>query len=95
MKIIWSPLAQRDLSLAYDFIRRDNAIAAARAVETILSSVERPARFPESGRPGQVEGTRELVIAGTPFLVPYRVLSDAVNIVAVVHSARRWPQSDD
>lgn len=43
------------------------------------------------GRPGRVPGTRELVIANTPFLVPYRVKGDTVIVLRVFHGARRWP----
>ena len=43
------------------------------------------------GRPGRVEGTRELVVAGTPYIVPYRVKAEIVQIITVLHSAQRWP----
>jgi plasmid stabilization system protein ParE len=43
------------------------------------------------GRSGRVAGTRELVIAGTPYLVAYRVEAKAVVILAVIHGAQRWP----
>ena len=43
------------------------------------------------GRKGRVEGTRELVIAGTPYIVPYRVRDDVVQIITVLHNAQRWP----
>ena len=45
------------------------------------------------GRPGRVPGTRELVIPGTPYIVPYRVQGEAIQILRVYHSARRWPES--
>jgi toxin ParE1/3/4 len=45
------------------------------------------------GRPGRVPGTRELVIAHMPYIVPYRVRGEAIQILRVYHSARRWPDS--
>ena len=46
---------------------------------------------PASGRPGRIDGTRELVITGTPYILPYRVRHDAIEILAVIHTSRQWP----
>ncbi|WP_410052977.1 type II toxin-antitoxin system RelE/ParE family toxin [Bradyrhizobium sp. SZCCHNS1054] len=58
-----------------------------RNVETLL-----PSR-PEMGRPGHVPGTGELVIPRTPYIVPYRLIDETIQILRVFHSARRWPES--
>jgi toxin ParE1/3/4 len=39
-----------------------------------------------------VLGTRELVISGTPFLIAYRIEKKEVRILAVLHTAREWPE---
>lgn len=91
MKIIWSPTARADLDHVYAYISERNPRAAAGVARAILAPVERLRRFPDIGRPGQVPHTRELVIPGTPFLLPYRVMSDRVEIIAVLHGAQRWP----
>ena len=38
------------------------------------------------------QGTRELVVPGLPYIVVYRVGSDAVEILRVYHTAMNWPQ---
>jgi toxin ParE1/3/4 len=43
------------------------------------------------GRPGRIEGTRELVITGTPFIVTYRIRRNDLQILAVMHTSRKWP----
>jgi plasmid stabilization system protein ParE len=43
------------------------------------------------GRPGRVADTRELVIPRTPYVVPYRVKGDVVQIITILHAAQRWP----
>ncbi|MDR2726446.1 MAG: type II toxin-antitoxin system RelE/ParE family toxin, partial [Deltaproteobacteria bacterium] len=48
-------------------------------------------QFPESGRPGRVPGTRELVIAGLPYLLPYRVRNDVVEILRFFHTSQKPP----
>src|SRR5208282_6635878 len=73
------------------FISLGSPQAAARLVETITVSVNRLAEFPWLGRPGRISGTRELVISGTPYIVPYRVRGDVVQLIRVFHAARKWP----
>jgi addiction module RelE/StbE family toxin len=75
----------------YERIAADNPDAAPRVIEQIRIAVERLQEFPMIGRPGRVEGTRELVVAGTPYIVPYRVKAEIVQIITVLHSAQRWP----
>ena len=73
------------------YIARDDFDAAASTVELIKLRVDQLASFPALGRTGRVAGTRELIIAGTPYLVPYRIRNDRVQVLRVIHSARKWP----
>lgn len=92
MKIIWSPRAIRDLESLRAFIARESPGAARRVALQIVETVETALPVtPHIGRPGRVSGTRELVIAGSPFVVPYRVKADRVEILRVYHGARKWP----
>lgn len=49
------------------------------------------AQFPEVGRPGRVPGTRELVLVNYPYILPYRVRNDVVEILRVFHTSQRPP----
>src|SRR6185437_16306940 len=60
-------------------------------IERIRTAVERLSEFPALGRPGRVEGTRGLVVSGTPYIIPYRIKDDVVQIITILHSAQRWP----
>ena len=46
---------------------------------------------PEMGRPGRVEETRERVVSGLPYILPYYIKKKEVRILAVMHTARKWP----
>lgn len=92
MIIIWSPTARTHLRQARAFIAADNPRAAAMTAKRILNAVERLKQFPASGRPGLLPHTRELVVPGTPFFLPYRVKGQSVEILGVIHGARMWPQ---
>ncbi|HYA81180.1 MAG TPA: type II toxin-antitoxin system RelE/ParE family toxin [Methylocystis sp.] len=93
MKLRWTTPALRDLEAIGDYIAQDNPAAAARVVTSILDHAEMLVRHPHIGRPGRVPETRELVVANTPYIAPYRVRGDVVQILAVLHGARRWPES--
>ena len=91
MQVRWLRRALENLNEEAAYIAGDDPQAAARTVERIVTSVDRLVTHPASGRPGRVPGTRELVVRATPYLVPYRVRGDTVEILRVFHGARRWP----
>ena len=92
MTLRWTRLAASHLEAVFDYLVLDNADAAGAAVDRILSAIEVLEHHHEMGRSGRVPRTRELVITGTPFIVAYRVRKDRVEILAVLHGARRWPE---
>jgi toxin ParE1/3/4 len=91
MEIVWRPIALDDLEQARRYVEERNPRAAGRLWGRIRGSVERLAARPGLGRPGRIEGTRELVVPRTPYIVAYTVIGDAVMILSVIHSSRRWP----
>jgi plasmid stabilization system protein ParE len=56
-------------------IREDDPSAALRTVTTIYDSAAALNTFPNRGRKGRVEGTRELPLPPLPFIIVYRVLA--------------------
>lgn len=93
MKLVWLPAARQDRTAAVDYIAADNPSAALKQLDEIERQSERLAAFPLMGREGRVEGTRELVITGTPFILVYRVPPGGgqVQILRLLHGAQRWP----
>ena len=94
MKLVWSRQSLKDLVAVRAFIAQDDPKAAREIVARIVSMVdEKLPPHPHLGRPGRVAGTRELVVPGTPLIVPYRVKADSIEIARVYHTARRWPSA--
>ena len=91
MRVLWLRQARANLEDEADYIAKDDPAAADRMIETVLERAERLAEFPALGRSGRVSGTRELVVAGTPYILPYRVRGETVEILRLIHGARRWP----
>jgi toxin ParE1/3/4 len=94
MNVLWSPQAIEDLISVRAFLEAESPAAAPRVVGRILDAVENLlADNPQMGRPGRVSGTRELIVSQTPYIVPYRVREETIQILRVYHSARRWPEN--
>jgi toxin ParE1/3/4 len=87
MQVIWSEQAVADLAEIRQYIARDKPSAARRVATRIKSSVRLLARHPHAGRVGSLPGTREYVIAGLPYIVPYVVEERTVIVLAVNHGA--------
>ena len=88
MKIVWSPQARKDLPDIYERVAADNPGVARRLHEKILSRILDLSLAPQIGRVGRVPGTRELVIAETPYIVPYRLRGEVLQILRVYHASR-------
>ena len=91
MRVRWLRTALANLGAEAEYIARDNPAAATRVVQAITDAVDQLKQYPAMGRPGRITGTRELVVCGTPYIVPYRVRKNELEILRVFHAARRWP----
>lgn len=93
MKLVWSQFARHDRRAIYAYIATDDPHAAAGVDERIEIAAEQLISFPESGRPGRVDGTRELVVGRIPYIIPYRIVGDVIRILRVLHGAQLWPDA--
>lgn len=91
MQVRWLRKALRNLDDEAAYIAADNQVAARLVVQRIIAAVELLVEQPGLGRPGRVPGTRELVVAKTRYIVPYRVRDDGVEVLRVFHTSRRLP----
>jgi toxin ParE1/3/4 len=92
VKIVWTRRASQHLRAAYDYWANEKSRTAADVMlDRIFSVVELLETFPEAGRPGRIAGTRELVVVPTPFLIVYRTRRGKIEILSLLHGARKWP----
>jgi toxin ParE1/3/4 len=92
VRVEWHPLARTDLSELVTYIATDNPTAAYGVHDEIRRQTGILATHPEVGRLGRIPGTRELVIAGTPYIAAYRITSKVATILRLLHGARQWPR---
>jgi plasmid stabilization system protein ParE len=88
VRVRWLRVALANLDAEAEYIAEDNPAAE----QKIFRAVDLLKKEPAMGRAGRVAGTRELVVAETPYIIPYRVRGDAVEILRVFHAAREWPE---
>jgi toxin ParE1/3/4 len=91
MKVVWSRRALRHLVHLRQHIQKDSEQNAALVASPILKAVELLQSHPEIGRTGRVVGTRELVVPETPYVIPYRVRGQRLELIAVFHGRQKWP----
>jgi toxin ParE1/3/4 len=91
MTVLWTPTGLRDLDALHSYICEDNPTPALVVVETLLKGIVALTRNPQMGRAGRVAGSRELVI--TPYVIAYRSRKSVIEMLGIIHGARRWPDS--
>jgi toxin ParE1/3/4 len=92
VRVSWLPTALANLDAETDYLAQDNPAAAGRVVERIFRAVNLLQENPALGRAGRVPGTRELLVAEIPYIIPYRVRGEAVEILRVFHAVPKWPE---
>ncbi|VAX33353.1 Death on curing protein, Doc toxin [hydrothermal vent metagenome] len=92
MQVRWFADAVLDLIGIRDYIAKERPKTANDIAQLILENINVLKRNPGIGRPGRIPNTKELIIAGTPYIVPYRVKGGIIEILRVLHGAMRWPE---
>ncbi len=92
MQVVWFKRAIEDLQSVRHYIAQDRPVAAQQIVARIKETVSLLSEQPDMGRPGRVPNTKELVVNRTPYTLPYRVRDNRIEILGVLHAARRWPE---
>jgi toxin ParE1/3/4 len=91
MRVRWTTTAADDLAHLVDYIRKDNPAAARRVAQTIYQSIARLRKFPNAGRIGLAENSRELVFSPWPYIAVYEIVGDQVQVLRIRHAAQDWP----
>ncbi|HLH17451.1 MAG TPA: type II toxin-antitoxin system RelE/ParE family toxin [Bryobacteraceae bacterium] len=91
MRIRWTTPALNDLkAISRRIEQQRNLTTANRVCRHIYDSIQTLRRHPHTGRPGAEEGTRELVITKSPYIVIYRLQPGAVQVLRIWHGAQDW-----
>lgn len=86
------PAAVRDLKELRAYVAFDNPAAANNVVARLKKAFILISERPNIGRPSSEGPTREWSVPGLPYLIPYRINGDTVEIIRVWHTSRRRPE---
>jgi toxin ParE1/3/4 len=93
LKLRWTHIALEDLQSVWEFGSGENEAAADHIIQHISAAIEQLPRHPNLGRTGRVPATHELGIIGTPYVASYRLSGQEIQVLAVLHGARKWPET--
>ena len=85
MRVKWLRNAVRNLDQAAEWIAKDNTQAARSFVLSVQDTVDKISHFPAMGKTGRVAGVREMGVVGYPYIIPYRVVGDELQILRIFH----------
>ena len=92
MRVRWLVRAVNDLEDLHEYIALDNPNAAGKEVEKVVNAIGLLRENPAMGRAGRVQGTRELVIPKSSYIVAYRVKDNVLEVLRILHGSRKWPK---
>jgi len=93
MRLIFAPSALIEIKNIHSHIAEENPPAADRVRDAILSGATLLLEFPEKGRRGVVDGTRELVLTGVSYVLVYEIResTDTVEVLHIWHDRQSRP----
>jgi addiction module RelE/StbE family toxin len=91
VQLRWSEEAADDLERITNYLFEETPQHAPELVRAIYHAPAALLQFPNRGRTGKKEGTRELALTPLPYIVVYRITGDAIHILRILHGAQKWP----
>ncbi|MBD2267924.1 type II toxin-antitoxin system RelE/ParE family toxin [Anabaena sp. FACHB-1391] len=92
MQVKWLRRALRNLEQARNYVFQDNPTAAQELIIKIQNAANQLQNYPFMGKNGRVEGTRELIISNSPYILIYRVKEESVEVLRILHTSKRYPE---
>ena len=88
MRIRWTELAAADLQSISNYLEAHHPQYRQPTLRKLYAGVRALKDAAFCGRPGRIEGTRELLFTPLPYVVVYRVNGDWIEIWRVYHTSQ-------
>jgi addiction module RelE/StbE family toxin len=93
MQVNWTKSALNDLEIEANYLNKINPSIEDSFLECVESSIDLIKEYPELGRIGRVNQTRELILKKFQYILVYLVESSYIDIIRLLHTSRKWPNS--
>jgi len=93
MNLVLLPQAAQDIADAVTYLNRANGHAVAPFRQAIAKSLRLIATNSRVGHHSRTDGVREWSVPDWPYLIPYRVVGEEVQVLRVWHTKRRQPRN--
>jgi toxin ParE1/3/4 len=90
MQLRWTIVAADDLEGIAGYLYEKSPQNAAQVIRKIYDAPSNLRNYPNLGRPGKKDGTRELVITPLPYIVVYQIIDEIIYILRILHGAQDW-----
>jgi toxin ParE1/3/4 len=91
VELRWTEAAADDLEQVANYLLAHAPGRAPNLIQAVYNSPSELLTFPNRGRPGKKEGTRELVLSPLPYIVVYKVEGETIFVLRILHGAQKWP----
>ena len=88
MRIRWTPAAAADLEHINDYLKEHYPHYRERTLRKLYDTIRALKDMPYYGKPGRVEGTREILFPPMPYVAVYRVREQSIEVLRVYHTAQ-------
>ena len=88
MRIRWTPAAAADLQHISDYLKEHHPRYRQPTMRKLYESVRALRQWPQRGRAGREEGTRELLFSPLPYVAVYRLTEQSIEVVRIYHTAQ-------
>jgi len=91
LQVQWTNKAKKRLEEIEAYLAQESPTAAKKVILTIIKkTATQLSKYPDSGKPGRLMGTRELLFSDTPYLVVYTVRNNIITILTLFHTAQNF-----
>ena len=80
MRIRWTPPAAQDMQGISDYLKERHPQYRLPTMRKLYGKIQSLKQTPHIGRPGRIEGTREILFTPLPYIAVYRVEGEIVEI---------------
>ena len=91
MRIRWTPAAAADLQQVSDYLKAHHPHFRQPTMHKVYAAIQSLKAWPNRGRLGREEGTRELLFPPLPYIAVYRVKEQSIEVLRIYHGLQDRP----